>query len=142
MPYASPPAAGTAGERYRRAPTGVYRSNILGKPRMDFPSQPISSDNASEPSLLLPGSPVSPVLSPHQWKFLEQTRHQIVTTIIGQDTRGNVADDVTVEPDAFRFVLKLFSRTSRRRFNGRTTNESHSSRKKVFASITSRLFGN
>lgn len=41
------PAAGTAGERYRRAPTGVYRSNILGKLRMDFPPQPISSGSAS-----------------------------------------------------------------------------------------------
>lgn len=39
----APPAAGTAGKRYRRAPTGVYRSNILGKLRMDFPPQPISS---------------------------------------------------------------------------------------------------
>lgn len=42
MPCASL-AAGTADKRYRPALTGVYRSNILGELRMDFPSQPISS---------------------------------------------------------------------------------------------------
>lgn len=35
----APPGAATAGKRYRRAPTGVYRSNILGKLWMDFPPQ-------------------------------------------------------------------------------------------------------
>ncbi|KAI4484326.1 hypothetical protein M0804_007782 [Polistes exclamans] len=35
----APLGAATAGKRYRRAPTGVYRSNILGKLWMDFPPQ-------------------------------------------------------------------------------------------------------
>ncbi|KAI4498416.1 hypothetical protein M0802_006595 [Mischocyttarus mexicanus] len=39
MPWASPLGAVTAGKRYRLAPTGVYRSNILGKLWMDFPPQ-------------------------------------------------------------------------------------------------------
>lgn len=137
------PAAGTAGERYRRAPTGVYRSNILGKLRMDFPPQPISSGSASNrrffrasqrvvvrPSVR-PFRPVCPFPSPR--KLLEQTvpRHQIVTAIIGQDTRRNVTDDVTAGSDAFSSALKLFPRASRRRFSEPTTNEGHLSREKA-----------
>lgn len=76
------------------------------------------------------GLPVSSV-RPSPRKFLEQTRHQIVTTIIGQDTRRTVADDVTVGSDAFSSALKLFPRTSRRRFSGPTTNEGHLSREKA-----------
>lgn len=33
--------AATAEKRYHQAPTGVYRSNILGKLWMDFPLQPL-----------------------------------------------------------------------------------------------------
>lgn len=98
-----------------------------------------SSSSSGHPRVARPS--VRPSVSfPSPRKFLEQTRHQIVTTIIGQDTRGNVANDVTVGPDAFRFALKLFSPTSRGRFNGPATNESHPSREKASVSITSRLF--
>lgn len=76
-------------------------------------------------------SPVCPFPSPR--KFLEQTepRHQIVTAIIGQDTRRNVTDDVTAGSDAFSSALKLFPRASRRRFSEPTTNEGHLSREKA-----------
>ncbi|KOC65745.1 hypothetical protein WH47_10207 [Habropoda laboriosa] len=46
-----PPGAATAGKRYRRAPTGVHRSNILGKLWMDFPPQAASFH---QPRSLLP----------------------------------------------------------------------------------------
>ncbi|KAG7191003.1 hypothetical protein KM043_007050 [Ampulex compressa] len=39
----APPGAATAGKRYRQAPTGVYRSNILGKLWMDFPPRATAS---------------------------------------------------------------------------------------------------
>lgn len=73
------------------------------------------------------------VLFPSPRKFLEQTepRHQIVTAIIGQDTRRNVTDDVTAGSDAFSSALKLFPRASRRRFSEPTTNEGHLSREKA-----------
>lgn len=45
----APPRAATAGKRYRRAPTGVYRSNILGKLWMDFPPR-ITASSESRPS--------------------------------------------------------------------------------------------
>lgn len=48
------------------------------------------------------------VLSPRHGNSSNRPRDQIVTTIIGQDTRRNVADDVTVESDAFSSALKLF----------------------------------
>jgi len=74
--------------------------------------------------------PVSVCPFPSSRNFLEQTRHQIVTTIIGQDTQRN-ADDVTVGSDAFSSALKLFPRTSRRRFSRPTTNEGHLSCEKA-----------
>lgn len=43
----APPRAATAGKRYRRAPTGVYRSNILGKLWMDFPPRITASSESS-----------------------------------------------------------------------------------------------
>lgn len=83
-------------------------------------------------SLVRPSvSSVCPFPSPR--KFLKQTepRHQIVTAIIGQDTRRNVTDDVTVGSGAFSSALKLFPRASRRRFSEPTTNEGHPSREKA-----------
>lgn len=54
----APPRAATAGKRYRRAPTGVYRSNILGKLWMDFPPRITASSESSLPFLSpLPLSP-------------------------------------------------------------------------------------
>lgn len=108
---------------------------------MDFPPQPISSGSASNRRFFrasrvrCPSArPFRPsVLSPSPRKFLEQTepRHQIVTAIIGQDTRRNVTDDVTAGSDAFSSALKLFPRASRRRFSEPTTNEGHLSREKA-----------
>ncbi|TGZ50180.1 hypothetical protein DBV15_03624 [Temnothorax longispinosus] len=114
------PARDTAG-----APTGVYRSNILGKLRMDFPPQPISSGSASNRRFFRAPRVVLSVcvLSPRHGNSSNRPRDQIVTTIIGQDTRRNVVDDVTVESDAFSSALKLFPRASRWRFSGPTTNE-------------------
>lgn len=54
----APPGAATAGKRYRGAPTGVYRSDILGKLWMDFPPQ-ITAPLASCPSSLVLASPCS-----------------------------------------------------------------------------------
>lgn len=109
---------------------------------MDFPPQPISSGSASNrrffrASRVVVRPSVRPfrpsVLSPRHEEFLEQTepRHQIVTAIIGQDTRRNVTDDVTAGSDAFSSALKLFPRASRRRFSEPTTNEGHLSREKA-----------
>lgn len=53
----APPRAATAGKRYRRAPTGVYRSNILGKLWMDFPPRITASSESSPLPLSLSLSP-------------------------------------------------------------------------------------
>lgn len=95
----APPAAGTAGERYRRAPTGVYRSNILGKLRMDFPPQPISSSASTrrfffQPSLPLLRQPfVSSVRTLPSPTKIPRTSlgTKSSTMIIGQD----ISEDVT-----------------------------------------------
>lgn len=58
----APPRAATAGKRYRRAPTGVYRSNILGKLWMDFPPRITASSESSLPFLSL--SPSQPSAKP------------------------------------------------------------------------------
>lgn len=113
---------------------------------MDLSLQAISSgSHLDEPSLLSspPVSSVCPFFSPFHENFLEQTRYQIVTMIIGQDTRRNAVVDVTIGTGAFRTALKLFSQASRRRFRERTTNEGHLfSREKAFALISSRFFEN
>lgn len=62
--------------------------------------------------------------------------------IIGQDARRNDANDVTAGSDAFRSAFKLFSRASRRRFNGPTTDDGHLSREKPSASISSAFLRN
>ncbi|KAL0104555.1 hypothetical protein PUN28_017351 [Cardiocondyla obscurior] len=104
---------------------------------MDFSPQPISSGSASNrrffralPSLPLPLLTCRPPPC-RPFSLAEQTRHQIVTTIIGQDTRRNVADDVTVRSDAFSSAPELFPRASRRRFSRPATNEGHLSREKA-----------
>lgn len=58
----APPRAATAGKRYRRAPTGVYRSNILGKLWMDFPPRITASSESS--LLFLSLSPSQPSAKP------------------------------------------------------------------------------
>lgn len=104
--------------------------------------QPISSGSASNRRFFRAPRIVLPLSFPSPWNFLEQTQHQIVTTIIGQDTRRNVADDVTVRSDAFTSALKLFPRASRRRFSGPTINEGHLSHVKASTLISFRSSGN
>lgn len=83
----APPAAGTAGKRYRRAPTGVYRSNILGKLRMDFPPQPISSSASTRRFFRpAPASPLPPRVSP-------RTFHPTATKVPRTSSPPNRHDD-------------------------------------------------
>lgn len=90
----APPGAATAGKRYRGAPTGVYRSDILGKLWMDFPPQ-ITAPLASCPSL----SPSQAhVPFPDKEDQEENSSYQVVAKIPGQDFRRNVA--VLSEPTA------------------------------------------
>lgn len=84
----APPGAATAGKRYRRAPTGVYRSNILGKLWMDFPPQitaPLASCAAFPLTL---GYPCS---FPNKEDQEENSSYQVVAKMPGQDFRRNVA---------------------------------------------------
>lgn len=118
----APPAAGTAGERYRRAPTGVYRSNILGKLRMDFPPQPISSSASTRRFFFQPSLPLLPsqtlrVVCTYSPLAHENSSNKLGYQIVDDDHRsrylgrrhgGDVV--VVVESDAFSFALKLFPR--------------------------------
>ena len=90
----TPPGAATAGKRYRGAPTGVYRSDILGKLWMDFPPQ-ITAPLASCSSSLALGSPCSFSDKEDQE---ENSSYQVVAKMPGQDFRRNVA--VLSEPTA------------------------------------------
>lgn len=84
MPCASWTSSATAGKRYRGAPTGVYRSDILGKLWMDFPPQ-ITAPLAS--------------CLPDKLDQEENSSYQVVAKMPGQDFRRNVAG-VLSEPTA------------------------------------------
>lgn len=100
------PARDTAGFRQE-----FIALTFLGSLGMDLSPQAISSgSHLDEPSLLssYPVSSVCLFFSPFHENFLEQTRYQIVTMIIGQDTRRNVVDDVTIGTGAFRDRTEAF----------------------------------